>query len=122
MPSSRKAHVVAVIAFDGVVGFNLTIPSQVFGAARGADLSRLYDVRVCGPASGVTAMAYGAHTFDLKPPNDLEAALAADTVPVPGSSTPLNPWPREAVEVVQAASARGARIVSICTGAFLLAT
>ena len=45
----RRAHRVAVLALDGVVGFDLGTPPQVFGAARDAAGRRLYEVRVCTP-------------------------------------------------------------------------
>ena len=41
-------HRVAVLALAPVVGFDLTIPPQLFGAATSADGSPLYDVRICG--------------------------------------------------------------------------
>ncbi len=41
-------HVVAVLALEPVVGFDLTIPPTVFGAATGDDGTPLYDVRICG--------------------------------------------------------------------------
>ncbi len=41
-------HVVAVLAMDGVVGFDLAIPCQVFGLARLPGGDYPYHVRVCG--------------------------------------------------------------------------
>jgi hypothetical protein len=52
MPAIAPPHTVAVLAPDRVVGFDLAIPCQVFNAARAADLSRLYTVKVCGATGG----------------------------------------------------------------------
>jgi transcriptional regulator GlxA family with amidase domain len=114
-------HVVAVIAFEGVVGFDLAIPCQVFGSAFGPEPTRLYDVRVCGPRIGVGASSGGAYSFGITPPYGLDEAVKADTVVIPGGARGTEPWAPEVIEVLRAAHARGARIISICTGAFLLA-
>ena len=116
----RSVHSVAVLALDGVVGFNLAIPCQVFGSTVVPARRRRYEVRVCGPAAGVAATSSGAEVFRLKPPYPLAEAARCDTVIVP--STPKDERRRgEAVKVLRAAHARGARVASICTGAFLLA-
>jgi len=52
---------------------------------------------------------------------DLSHLAGADTVIVPGVSNPAMPISDEVIDSLQAAAARGARIVSICTGAFVLA-
>ena len=53
--------------------------------------------------------------FDL---SDLEGA---DTIIIPGVADFDRPVPRKLVKALRAAAARGARLASICTGAFLLA-
>lgn len=111
---------VAVLALDGVVGFDLAIPCQVFSATRRDDGTRPYEVRVCGPAPGVAASASGVDVFRIDPPFPLAAAAGCDIVLVPGMSRDGR-WQREAIEVVRAAHRRGARVASICTGAFVLA-
>lgn len=113
-------HVVAALAIDGVVAFELAIPAQIFGAARrhGAD-ERLYDVRVCG-APNVTATASGCDVFRVRPPHRLTEALECDTIIVPASSRAGN-QPAAVVDLLRTAHERGIRIASICTGAFVLA-
>ncbi|HEY3502371.1 MAG TPA: helix-turn-helix domain-containing protein [Actinocatenispora sp.] len=115
-------HVVAVLALDRVVGMDMTIPSQIFGPARAPDGTHLYDVRICTVDGGPVR---SAARFTLLPDHDLAAVAAADTVIVPGMHQ------RDAYEdgtlaepargALLAAYERGARLMSICTGAFALA-
>lgn len=114
-------HRVAVLVVDGVVGFELAMPCQVFGSARhprtGAEL---YEVKVCGDPGGVRATAAGLDAFGLVPPYPLATVLAADTVIVPASER-IDAVRSDVVETLRGAHERGARIASICTGAYLLA-
>ncbi|MEV0621264.1 helix-turn-helix domain-containing protein [Nonomuraea sp. NPDC050404] len=112
-------HVVAVLAFEGTVAFDLAIPCQVFAAARQPDLSPAYEVRVCA-ARPVTATAWDQELFCLNPTHGLADALDADTVIVPGGDPERPPAP-EVLRVVRAVAERGGRVASICTGAFVLA-
>ncbi|MEU4424347.1 helix-turn-helix domain-containing protein [Actinoplanes sp. NPDC024001] len=113
-------HRIVLLALDAVVPFDLGVPPQVFGAARDADRNRLYDLRVCGPGPIRTEAG-----FTVVPDHGLEALATADTVLVPGihaggpvTDGTLTP---EVGAALRAAAARGARIVSICTGASVLA-
>ncbi|MBU2670493.1 DJ-1/PfpI family protein [Actinoplanes bogorensis] len=113
-------HQVAVVVLDGVVPFDLGTACQVFRAARDADRQRLYEVVVCGP--GPVRSTAG---FTVTPDHDLSAVDDADTVVVPGvdaGSTVTDGSLRDDVrEKLLNAASRGARIVSICTGASVLA-
>jgi len=121
-------HRVAVVVADGVNSLNLAIPGQVFGTAHSQDKAvgalfgaPLYEVVMCGerPDLAVTGRG-GAEIFRLTAPHDLTEALTADTVIVPGVRTDAEPA-SEVLDVLRQAHARGARIASICTGAFMLA-
>jgi transcriptional regulator GlxA family with amidase domain len=101
-------HVVAVLALDSVVAFDLATPVHVLGVAG-------YDVRVCGAGSPVAATGLG-----IVPPHGLEALAAAHTVVVPGVDDLAGPRPPAVLPALRAAAHRGARMVSICTGAFVL--
>ncbi len=118
MPRRRPpaAHVVAVVALDGVNPFDLAIPCEVFGRARLDDGRAPYRVRVCGVTRTVDAGA-----FEVRTRADLRAVAAADTVIVPGIDDPSAPIPRAVTAALQRAAARGARVASICSGAFVLA-
>jgi transcriptional regulator GlxA family with amidase domain len=113
-------HQVAVLALDGVVTLDLGVPPQVFGAARYPDLKRLYEVRVCTPDGGPVRAAAG---FSIVPDHGLDLLDRADTVIVPGihvQSPDLAGTP--AVHEALRAAAGRARVMSICTGAFVLAS
>jgi transcriptional regulator GlxA family with amidase domain len=116
-------HRIAVFALDGVIPFELGIPLRIFGAAeRTEDGESLYEVATCSLRPG--AVRTDAD-FPIVVPHGLEALAEADTVVVPAShelgpvySHGLLPAPlAEAFATIRP----GARIVSICTGSFLLA-
>jgi transcriptional regulator GlxA family with amidase domain len=117
-----RGHHVAVLALDGVVGFDLGTPSQVLGAARDPQGRRLYDVRVATPGGVAIRSASG---YRVLPDHGLEDVAVADTVVVPGvhgvpvlANGTLDDDVRDALT---GAADRGARVISICTGAFVLA-
>jgi transcriptional regulator GlxA family with amidase domain len=106
-------HVVAVLAIPRVVAFDLSIPAQVFGHV---DERAHYRLTVCAERAGSVPTTTG---FDIGGVAGLDALAGADTVIVPGFaplevSAPVR-------EALRAAAGRGARMVSICTGAFALA-
>ncbi|MET0135022.1 MAG: AraC family transcriptional regulator, partial [Kibdelosporangium sp.] len=112
-------HVVAVLALEGVVAFDLAIPCQVFAAARGPDGSPAYEVRVCG-GRPVAASAFEQQLFRITPGRGLDDVLGADTLVVPGIAPDQVPSPR-ILRLIRDTAARGVRVASICTGAFVLA-
>jgi transcriptional regulator GlxA family with amidase domain len=121
-------HRVAVLALDRVSVLDLAIPGQVFSTARSLDREPgqrfgppLYEVIVCGERSGMAVTGPGgAELYRMTAPHDLAEARTADTIVVPGARYGERP-PAEAIEIVRDAHARGVRIASICSGAFVLA-
>ncbi len=107
-------HAVVALALPAVEAFDLAIPAQVFGDARQAGQ---YTFTVCAPAPGLVASTtgYAVHVW-----HGLDALASADTVVVPGY-LPLNDPGEEVCTALRQAAARGARVVSVCTGAFALA-
>ena len=114
--SSRRTHVVAVVALDGVNSFDLAIPCEVFGHVRLADGHAPYRVRVCGLTRTVRAGA-----FAVQAPYGLRGLAGADTVVLPGIDDVARPVPAALIQALRTAYARGARVASICSGAFVLA-
>jgi transcriptional regulator GlxA family with amidase domain len=118
--NQAMTHTIAVLALDHVVAFDLGVPSQVFGASRDDREQRLYRVRVCTPGQ-VTSMAGFTVTgkYDVSELADAETVIVAGVGDGPtvtdGSLDPV------VTEAIVAAHRRGARIVSICTGASVLA-
>ncbi|MET9617884.1 GlxA family transcriptional regulator [Kitasatospora indigofera] len=109
-------HRIAVVAVAPVTAFDLSIPELVFGAAEVAGRPA-YEVLVCAPEPGpVETMG----SLRVVVPHGLEVLAGADTVMVTGSGSRAEADPR-VLAALRAAAGRGARIASICTGAFVLA-
>ncbi|MBB5960099.1 transcriptional regulator GlxA family with amidase domain [Saccharothrix tamanrassetensis] len=108
-------HTVAVLALDQVIPFDLATPIEVFTRIRLAD-GPAYRVLVCGTTPTVDAGA-----FTLRLAHGLDALDDADTIILPGCADLTGPVPPEALDALRHAAARGARIASICSGAFVLA-
>src|SRR4051812_42953132 len=111
---SAVRHRVAVLALETVLPMEVGIPFQVLGA-RTADR---YEVVLCGTTPGPVATTGG---FPVVAGAGLEALAWADTVVVPAYRDALTPPGVAVLDALRAAHARGARLVSICAGAFALA-
>ncbi|WSA87463.1 DJ-1/PfpI family protein [Micromonospora sp. NBC_01796] len=119
---TARPHRIAVLALDQVVGLDLGTPSQIFSTARNAADEHFYTVDTCTPGGRPVRSSAG---FQVVPDHGLELLDRADTVIVPGvhgasldDRAILDP---EVHRALNAAYERGARIMSICTGAFVLA-
>lgn len=117
MGTLSDMSVVALALADTVPLFELAAPCTIFGTDRSEITgASWYEFRVCAPPNARVDQWFRAATeFGY---NDL---IAADTVIVPACHDgDLRP-PRDLVDAVRAAYDRGARVLSICTGAFVLA-
>jgi transcriptional regulator GlxA family with amidase domain len=104
---------VAVLAVEDVIVFDLATPVEVFGRAQLPDGSPAYRVIVCGRPTS-------AGPLSITPGAGFDGVLGADIVVVPGSNA-LAPQPRAVLDAIRGARRGGARIASICVGAFILA-
>ncbi|WP_255950070.1 GlxA family transcriptional regulator [Streptomyces odontomachi] len=118
-----RRHRVVVLALDGLLPFELGIPQRIFGKAADAAGRRLYSVTTCSvrPPGPVRTDADFAVLVEHGP----EALAAADTVVVP-TSYELGPVFEEGRLTPELAAALahitpGTRLVSICTGSYVLA-
>ncbi len=109
-------HTVAVLALDGVLTFDLSTPVEVFGRARLPDGKPAYRVLVCAPAYEVDA-----GVLAIRAPWGLDALAGAGTIVVPGLADPTASVPEDVLEALRQAAEGGARVASICVGAFTLA-
>ncbi|WP_327345127.1 GlxA family transcriptional regulator [Streptomyces europaeiscabiei] len=121
-PPDRR-HRVVVLALDGLLPFELGIPQRIFGKARNAAGRPLYEIVTCSirPPGPVETDA----DFEILVKNGPEALATADTVVVPASYE-LGPVYEEGVLTPELAAALahirpGTRLVSICTGGYVLA-
>jgi transcriptional regulator GlxA family with amidase domain len=111
-------HRVVALCLDGVVAFDLTAPAQVFGSALDAELRPLYEFRTCSVDGEEVRTTSG---FGVRPHGGLGLLAEAETVVVPGYFAILSPPPAAALSALRDAAGRGARVLSVCTGAFALA-
>jgi len=109
-------HTVAILILDGFVPLDVGIPCDVFGRFGLVEQTALYRVQVCAARRVLRAGA-----FEIRAPFGLDVVATADTVVVPGIVDPDRPFPTAVIEALRAAWRRGARITSICSGAFVLA-
>jgi transcriptional regulator GlxA family with amidase domain len=107
-------HVVVALALPTVEAFDLAIPGQVFADP---GLPKRYEFIVCAPSAGPVPTTAG---YTVRAEHGLDALESADTVVVPGFLPLEDPGDRVCAALRKAADA-GARMVSVCTGAFALA-
>ncbi|MEV6606555.1 helix-turn-helix domain-containing protein [Kutzneria sp. NPDC051319] len=106
---------VALAAADGMRHLELAVACEVFGADLSGVVAPWYEVVIC--ASGAVRIG----RFRLEPDHGLDRLAHADTVIVPALADVDADPPADLVEAVRAAHEAGARVVSLCTGAFVLA-
>jgi transcriptional regulator GlxA family with amidase domain len=112
--NTGEPHSVAVLVYDGVALFGLGVACDVFGDDHGGP--PLYAVSVCGAAASVTTDA----GFAMQVPHGLDTVRAARTVIVLSTEL-VGQVPAVVLDALREARARGARLLSLCTGAFVLA-
>ncbi|MFF5210990.1 GlxA family transcriptional regulator [Streptosporangium sp. NPDC000396] len=109
-------HRIAVIAVPPVTTFDLSIPELVFAEVK-VDGAPGYEVVVCTADPGQVRTSTPLAVVIR---HGLEAVEDADTVMVTGTYSRENTDPR-VLSVLRRAAARGRRVASICSGAFVLA-
>ncbi|MFD1931809.1 GlxA family transcriptional regulator [Nonomuraea mangrovi] len=103
-------HRIAVVITPPVMSFDVSIPHMVFSGTTG------YEIQVCTAVPGTMATIGGPQ---IHVPDGLEAVKGADTVIAVGSGgEDAHP---DTLDALRAAHADGARVASLCTGAFVLA-
>ena len=115
-------HRVAVLALDGVVAFELATPSRILGSAQEEGEQPLYDIRTCTVDGGPVQTS---SDFRICVDHGPELLAGADTVIIPASREGrlIIAGGRQPAGVAAALALvrPGTRMVSICTGAFVLA-
>jgi len=116
----KRPHRVAVIVDEGTNPFEVGIATELFGLPR-PELGLpgpLYEVLVCTPAREVR-LNHGF--FTVTGAYGLDAVDSADTLVVPGRPDNVVPRGDDVLDAIRRAHARGARVMSLCTGSFALA-
>lgn len=114
-PAGRPLRV-AVLAFDRISPFHLAVPCVLFGDRHPG--APAFDLRVCAGEPGPLHTTAG---FEVHTRHSLSALRWADWVIVPSWRDPAEHPPATVLKALAAAHRRGALIVGLCLGAFLLA-
>jgi AraC family transcriptional activator FtrA len=116
--TSRPRHRIGVLVFDGMSPFETGIVVEVFGLPRPELEVDWYELAVCAADPGPLRTVGG---MTLTAPYGLDVFTGCDTLIVPGVPDVHAPLPDPVIEALRSAHTRGARLVSICSGAFALA-
>lgn len=116
-------HSVAILAYDGMTGFESGLAAEIFGMTElserfSAGIARpWYTVKLCSEAGEIRLL--GGAT--IRTAYGLSDLADADTVVIPSVRDVDQPTSPGLIEALKVAESRGARLVSICSGAFALA-
>ena len=110
-------HKIAVLAYEGLNTFDFGIAVGLFGLLR-PESDHWYSVSVCGLGKRPLRASSGVL---IVPRRGLACMQEADTIVIPGWCNPDVLPPPRLVRMLRMAHQRGARLVSICSGAFVLA-
>lgn len=114
----KKSVKVAVIAFNGISPFHLSVPCLVFGKDRRVGDSPWFELVVCAGEEGALVTNAG---FAIHCDHGLDQVAGADIVIIPSWRDVTERPPSALLETLQAAHERGALVVGLCLGAFVLA-
>lgn len=117
MPNLTGPLVVALL-YDGLCTFEFGIVAEIFGLSRPELGSGWYRFASCAVDEG-PMRAHGG--FVIVADNGSEVIEQADIVVVPGWKGADVPVPEALCQQLRAVHMRGARLASICSGAFVLA-
>jgi len=112
---------VAAVVLDGVEPFELGVVCEVFGTDRSDDGLPVYDFAVVAGEPGPLRTSHG---FALSTPHGLDRLAAADLIAVPAMDEArvarLSELPAPLLAELRRGVERGARVLSVCNGAFVL--
>src|SRR5580658_8079149 len=109
---------VVALAYDGLCAFEFAITAEVFGLPRPELGPHWYRFETCALNGRRVRGQYG---MSMQVDGGLERLAAAGTVMIPGWQGIDVPVPAPVIDALRAAHSRGARLLSICSGSFVLA-
>lgn len=107
---------IAVLAFEGISPFHLSVPCVVFADQHPG--MPAVELKVCALQAGKLASSAG---FNLEIAHDLSAFDAADLIIIPSWQELHEPPPTALLQALQSAAQRGAALLGLCLGAYVLA-
>jgi transcriptional regulator GlxA family with amidase domain len=110
---------VAVVVLDGFTPFEMGVVCEVFGVDRTDDGLPAYDFAVVASQPGPVRSSVG---FTIETAFGLDRLAEADLVVISAVSDEwlAVPFPEALLDTMRATVARGGRVLSVCTGAFVL--
>uniref|UniRef100_UPI003F56E990 DJ-1/PfpI family protein n=1 Tax=Escherichia coli TaxID=562 RepID=UPI003F56E990 len=111
-------HRVVALAYDGLCTFEFGVAVEIFGLPRPEMGERWYRFAVAAVDEGELRATGGIR---LMTDGGMSLLSEADTIVVPGWRSIDSPVPPDLCQALVAAHARGCRIISICSGVFVLA-
>jgi AraC family transcriptional activator FtrA len=118
-PRSRRFNsLVVALAYDGLCGFEFACAAEVFGLPRPEFGPGWYRFETCSVDGRAVDGQYGT---SLSVTGGIERLAEAGTIMIPGWQSIDAAVPEVLLTALRAAHSRGARLLSICSGAFVLA-
>ncbi len=119
----RSAHqqasrAVAIVIYDGLGLFEFGAACDVFGPNSLTNDVDWYRLSICGSLPGAPVSVDAG--FQISAPYGLDRMSRAGTIVVPPTDD-LERVPAEVFDALRRAHKRGCRIISLCTGAFVVA-
>jgi AraC family transcriptional activator FtrA len=120
LKTGRKAHnpLVVALVYDGFCAFEFSCAAEVFGLSRPEFGPDWYRFETCAAKNRSVRGQYGMR---MRVAAGLSRLIAAGTIVIPGWEGVDVPVPPAVLDALREAHARGARLLSICSGAFVLA-
>lgn len=112
-----SSPLVCVLAYDGLCTFEFGIGVEVFSLPR-PEFDNWYRYKTIAAEQGPLHAQGG---IEIAASHDMETLQTADIILVPGWRGADAPVPQPLIDAVRTAHSKGARIVSICSGVFVLA-
>lgn len=113
-----RENTIAVIAFNGISPFHLSVPCAVFGEDRTGACVPKFELLVCAAEQGKLQTTTG---FTIEARHGLKDLPRAATIIVPSWRNPAEPPPQPLLNALRKAHQRGAQIAGLCLGLFVLA-
>ena len=109
---------VAALVYDGLCVFEFSCAAEVFGLPRPEFGADWYRFETCAVGRRRVRSQYG---LIMESDGGVDRLAQAGTIIVPGWRGADEPVPAAVIDALRLAHARGARLLSICSGAFVLA-
>ncbi len=117
LAQNQKRALLALVAYDGLRTFEYSIAADLFAAERTYLGVAWYDTIVVSPDRG---RLRGVGGVEVRADAPFEAIARASTIVIPGWRDVTQAPPPKLLDALRAASRRRARVLSLCSGAFVL--